>query len=444
MLTRFKQNIEEKKLFAPSGRLLLAVSGGVDSVVLCELCRRVGFSFEIAHANFQLRGEESKGDERFVRGMAECYRVPLHVKHFDTAAYAEQNKLSVQVAARELRYAWFKELMVDGGLQFVLTAHHGDDNVETVLMNFFRGTGISGLRGMLDKHDNIVRPMLPFTKTEILAFAKENNLAWREDSSNASDKYSRNYFRNAVIPMVNKVFPEAESNLLNNIERFGDIDQLYRQSIDLHKKKLVEFRGNEAHIPLLKLKKANPLRTILFEIISEYHFTAHQLNDVVHLLDAEQGKFVQSRTHRIFVNRGWLIISPLHTVHATNILIEADLKQIIFADGILQLSEASAEHIHLSGSQEIAELDYRTIQFPLCLRRWKAGDYFYPLGMKKKKKVARFLIDQKISPSQKEKVWILESGKKICWVIGMRIDDRFKITPSTKQVLRIERSYESK
>ncbi len=438
MLTRFKQNILERKLFAPSDRLLLAVSGGVDSVVLCELCRRAGFDFEIVHANFQLRGEESAADERFVQDTAACYKVAFHVKHFDTSAYAERNKISVQVAARDLRYAWFKEVLIQSRLQFLLTAHHADDNVETVLFNFFRGTGVSGLRGMVDKHENIVRPLLPFTKTEILQFARENNLVWREDSSNSSDKYSRNYFRNAVIPMVNKIFPEAEGNLVNNIERFGEIEELYRQSIELHKKKLVERRGNEVHIPLLKLKKVTPLRTILFEIVSEYHFTAHQLNDVVHLLDAEQGKFVQSRTHRIFVNRGWLIISPLNSEQAENILIGEDVAKIIFHNGTLEISRKSTDQFTLSHDADIAELDYRSIKFPLGLRKWRAGDYFYPLGMKKKKKVARFLIDQKLSPSQKEKVWILETGKKICWIVGMRIDERFKILPSTKEALKVK------
>lgn len=440
MLERFKQNIVEKKLFAPSDRLLLAVSGGVDSVVLCDLCSRAGFKYEIAHVNFRLRGEESAGDERFVKGMATCYRVPFHVKQFDTGAFAEENKVSVQVAARDLRYAWFNELLTQGELQYLLTAHHADDNVETVLFNFFRGTGITGLRGMLHKNDRVVRPLLPFTKTEILNFAKENKLGWREDSSNASDKYSRNYFRNAVIPMVNKIFPEAEGNLLHNIERFTEVEALYRQSVELHKKKLVERRGNEVHIPVLKLKKAVPLRTILFEIVSEFHFTAHQLNDLVHLLDAGQGKFVQSHTHRIFINRGWLIISPLDTEQAENILIEEDVAKIIFSNGALEINTHPTGEFAFSKAADIAELDYRKITFPLNLRKWKAGDYFYPLGMKKKKKVARFLIDQKLSLSQKNKVWILESGKKICWIVGMRIDERFKILPSTKQVLKIKSS----
>ncbi|MBL7699954.1 MAG: tRNA lysidine(34) synthetase TilS [Chitinophagaceae bacterium] len=437
MLPRFKQNITEKNLFSPTDRLLVAVSGGVDSVVLCDLCHRAGFVFEIAHANFQLRGEDSTADECFVRELAVHYRVPIHVKQFDPKGYAEKNKCSVQVAARELRYAWFRELM-QNGLKVLLTAHHADDNIETVLMNFFRGTGISGLRGMLEKHDSIVRPLLHFHKKELLAYASENKLRWREDISNSSDKYSRNYFRNAVIPMVYKIYPEAEENILQNIERFHEADELYRQAVAHYKKKLLEFRGDEVHVPVLKLKKASPVNTILYEVISDYNFTSHQLHDVVHLLDAEQGKFVQSTTHRIFVNRGWLIISPRNTERASNILIEEGTAEVKYADKVLTIQRAKADGLQISGSRDVAQLDHRAVKFPLCLRKWKAGDYFYPLGMKKKKKVSRFLIDQKLSPTQKEKVWVLQSGNRICWVMGMRIDERFKITDSTKDVLVIK------
>lgn len=437
MLTRFKQNITAKKLFAASNRLLVAVSGGVDSVVLCELCRQADFKFEIAHANFQLRGNESDADEAFVKELAAKYRVSIHVKKFDTARYSEENKCSTQVAARELRYQWFNEILKNG-LHFLLTAHHADDNIETVLMNFFRGTGITGLRGMLEKKDRVVRPMLQFSKAAILQFAKENKLTWREDSSNASDKYSRNYFRNAIIPMVNKIYPEAETNLTQNIERFGETYELYHHAIAQHKNKLTERRGNEVHIPILKLKKLQPLRTILFEIISEFNFTAHQLDDVVHLADAEQGKFVQSSTHRIFVNRGWLIISPLQSEDANTILIDENVNEVKYADRIIELTISLANGANISSSREVAELDRRSIEFPLILRKWKAGDYFYPLGMKKKKKVSRFLIDQKLSPPDKEKVWVLESAKRICWVVGLRIDERFKLSNTTKEMLSIK------
>ena len=437
LLTRFVHHIVDKKLFSPSDRLLLAVSGGVDSVVLCDLCRKAGFEFEIAHVNFQLRGEESVLDECFVKGIADNYHVPFHLKKVNTLAYAELNKVSVQVAARQLRYHWFDELLLNGP-RYLLTAHHADDNIETVLMNFFRGTGITGLRGMLARHGNMVRPLLFASKKEILDHARNNKLSWREDVSNASDKYSRNYFRNAVIPMVYKIFPEAEANLAHNISRFAEIEELYTQAVDEHKKKLLEVKGNEVHIPVLKLKKLLPLNTILFEVIKDFGFTPHQINEVKHLLDGEQGSFVQSLTHRIIRNRNWLIIAPNENEKAVHIIIGEDDREIIFSGGVIKLDVGSTDHIHFSDDMHVAELDHRRITFPLLLRKWKAGDYFYPLGMKKKKKVSRFLIDQKLSRTDKEKLFVLESGSKICWVAGMRIDERFKVVASTNKVLRIK------
>ena len=436
LLTRFVHNIVEKKLFHPTDRLLLAVSGGVDSIVLCELCRNAGFTFEIAHANFQLRGEDSVLDECFVKGVAERLRVPYHMKKFDTTAYAEINKVSVQVAARQLRYAWFNELL-ENGPAYVLTAHHADDNIETLLMNFFRGTGISGLKGIPVKNNRIVRPLLFASKKEITDYAKEKKLSWREDISNSSDKYSRNYFRNAILPMVYKIYPEAEGNLSDNITRFAEIGELYHQAISQHKNKLLEVKGNEVHIPVLKLKKSSPLNTILYEVVKDFGFTPHQLTEVVHLLDGVQGSYIQSSSHRIIKNRNWLIIAPNENEKATNIVIDTDEQEINYPEGSIKISVTATDNIHFSNDAHVAELDHRHIKFPLLLRRWKAGDYFYPLGMRKKKKVSRFLIDHKLSKTEKEKLFVLESGKKICWVVGMRIDDRFKITASTKKVLKI-------
>ena len=436
LLTRFVHNIVEKKLFAPSDRLLIAVSGGVDSVVLCDLCRNAGFDFEIAHANFQLRGEDSVADEHFVKGLADQLRVPVHVKKFDTPAYAGEKKFSIQVAARELRYEWFNELLVNGP-RFLLTAHHADDNIETVLMNFFRGTGITGLRGMLAKHDRIVRPLLFASKKDILAYARERKLSWREDISNTSDKYSRNYFRNAIIPMVYKIYPEAEANLIHNISRFAEADELFRQAVEQHKKKLLELKGDEVHIPILKLTKLSPLHTILFEVIKDYGFTPHQVSEIIHLTQAEQGSYVLSSSHRIIRNRNWLIIAPVNNENGIHIVIEDDNREVNFSGGTLRIDSRDTDSISFSNDVHVAELDERRIKFPLLLRKWKAGDYFYPLGMKKKKKISRFLIDNKLSKTEKEKLYVIESDKKICWVVGMRIDERFKITAGTKKVLKL-------
>ena len=434
LLTAFINHIRDNRLFQSPGRLLLAVSGGIDSVVLCELCHRAGYLFHLAHVNFQLRGKESDEDELLVRRLAEQYNAPLYVKKIDTNTYAETNNLSIQVAARELRYAWFNELLNEE-LRYVVTAHHADDNIETVLMNFFRGTGITGLRGMLPVTGNIVRPLLPFHKEELFRFAMENQLMWREDSSNASEKYSRNNFRHTIIPAISKIYPSVEQNLVNNIRRFAEIEVLYQQAIAIHKKKLIEQKGAEVHIPVLKLLKAEPLETIVHEIIKDYSFTAHQSEEVIRLLKGRQGSFVQSPTHRIIRNRDWLIITPNRPPESHHVLISKEEEKIEFAAGVLEMKIVPAGKVNLSSLPGSAFLDVKKVTFPLLLRKWRQGDYFYPLGLAKKKKVSRFLIDQKVSPTDKENVLVLESDRRVCWIVGMRIDDRFKVTDGTKEVL---------
>lgn len=434
LVLQFREYIQKENLFHSKDKLLLAVSGGVDSAVLCHLCMQSGFDFSIAHCNFKLRGAESDRDQLFVKNLAEKWSVDFYVKDFDTEKYAVENKISIQVAARELRYQWFHELDV---ARFILTAHHLDDNIETLLMNFFKGTGVAGLRGILPKNNQLVRPLLFAKKVDLLVYAKENNLHWIEDSSNDSDKYSRNYFRHQIIPLVEKVFPQAASNLADNILRFREIEQLYRQSIAWHKKNLIEQKGNEIHIPVLKLKKTVPLQSVLFEIIKDFGFTVNQSNEVIELLDSETGKYVKSKSHQIVKNRNWLIIAENQTSESATIIIENNDHNIEFTLGHLVLKMVNAEGYKISTDQLQAVLDADKIKFPLILRKWKQGDYFYPLGMTKKKKVSRFLIDQKLSRIEKENVWLLEMDKKIIWVVGLRIDDRFKICISTKQVLSI-------
>ncbi|MEO9003572.1 MAG: tRNA lysidine(34) synthetase TilS [Ginsengibacter sp.] len=479
LLEEFIKNIHQQNFIHKNDYLLVAVSGGADSVALCELCFQAGLHFEIAHCNFQLRGEESDRDEQFVRQLGEKYWTKVFVKKFDTQEYAKENKISVQVAARELRYKWFDRILKEepdiddpvtvgsnqasdpgaqlsdlksqeiipstvsqpSGLRRLLTAHHANDNVETLLMNFFKGTGIKGLQGILPKQGQIIRPLLFAKKEEIIIFINENNLKFVEDSSNSSDKYTRNYFRHQLIPSIQKVFPQAEANLINNIERFNEIEILYQQSIALHKHILLEQKGNEMHIPVLKLLKSKPLRTIIYEIIKDYSFTAHQTDEVIHLLISDTGKFISSATHRIFKNRKWLIIAPVKNLNSNNILIyQEDIESSNLVD--FELGKLKFK-IHRNWnetplvSSEIAILDSKNISFPLMLRKWKQGDYFYPLGMAAKKKLSKFFIDQKMSMTEKEKIWVIESNKRILWVIGKRIDDRFKITNKTESALFI-------
>jgi tRNA(Ile)-lysidine synthase len=442
LLQRFRHFIAEQNLFSQKDKLLLAVSGGIDSVVLCELCQKAGYDFEIAHCNFQLRGEESERDEEFVKLLADKYKVEFKVKKFDTESYADGNKLSIQEAARELRYAWFAELLTpDSRLptpDFLLTAHHADDNNETLLMNFFRGTGLHGLTGIPVSAGDIRRPLLSFSKEELLEFAKESKLNFVEDSSNQSSKYTRNFFRNEIIPAISKVYPQVNENLKDNITRFKEIEKLYGFSMGELKKKICKQRGNEMHIPVKQLM-AFSNRALIYEIISGYGFNEKQVDEVVKLAESDSGKYIQSpgNNYQIIRHRHWFIVSPVQSVEAENIIIEEGVTNVQFAMGNLQIKTLPVADCQLSVASSVSSLDFKEITFPLLLRKWKQGDYFYPLGMKKKKKLSRFFIDRKLSKIEKGKMWVIESNLRIIWVVGYRIDERFKVTEKTKQIFQI-------
>jgi tRNA(Ile)-lysidine synthase len=306
-----------------------------------------------------------------------------------------------------------------------------------MMMHFFKGTGISGLRGIRPKQGNIIRPLLFAPKTELQAFAETVKLDWVEDSSNASDKYTRNFFRHRVIPLIEEVYPEVKGNLAGNLQRFREAEELYLQALGHRLLKLLEHRGTEVHIPVEKLRRVRPLVTMTLAAIAQFNFSPKQVEEVIALLDSATGKYVQSATHRIIRNRNWLIIAPLTSTIANHVLIGSE-GETIFAEGHLRLSLHDAKTIRsLDHGSDVALLDAAKITWPLLLRRWKAGDYFYPLGLRKKKKIARFLIDTKVSLAEKERTWVLESDKKLIWLIGHRIDDRCKVTPSTQRILKI-------
>jgi tRNA(Ile)-lysidine synthase len=308
-----------------------------------------------------------------------------------------------------------------------------------MLMHFFRGTGIAGLRAMQEKQGKLIRPLLNFSRADIKSFAGEQKLSWVEDSSNETDKYTRNYFRNKLIPEIEKVFPEAWHNLGGNLRRFAEVEVLYRQAVEQHKKKLMKKVGEETHIPILLLKKTEPLTTVLFEILQEFGFSSAQVEDCLNLTESSNGKYISGNTHRIIKNRAWLIIAPLQHPDAMRYIIEKEDEKVSLPEGELILKTLKTTgQPEIENNPAIAFMDADLIRFPLVLRRWKAGDYFYPLGMKKKKKIARFLIDQKLSKTAKEKIRVLEMDQRIIWVAGHRIDNRFCIRPATKRILKIE------
>ena len=436
LITQFNAYINEQHLFEKKDKLLLAVSGGVDSVVLCELCSQSGYDFVIAHCNFQLRGKESNEDEIFVQSLAHKYNVDIKSTRFDTVDYAKKNKLNIQIAARELRYDFFNKILAeDNSIKHIITAHHANDNAETVLMNFLKGTGINGLQGILPKDAGIggkvVRPLLFAKKDMLIALANEQKLQWREDQSNETNKYTRNYFRNDWMPSIEKIIPQLEDNLLENIQRLKEVNLLYESAVETILKKLVEKKGKELHIPVLKLLKTPALSTVLYELLKSYSFSSQQIPEVIKLLQAESGKYISSATHRLIKNRQWVILSPLQDKLSNHFIVEQNEKEIHFDDMKISIQQ-SEPPFNINKDQYCAQIDTSAVSFPLILRKWKQGDYFYPLGMDKKKKLSRFFIDNKLSLLEKENCWVLESNKKIIWVVGQRMDNRCKINSSTK------------
>jgi tRNA(Ile)-lysidine synthase len=435
LLQNFKNFIATLNL--PYAKYGVAISGGIDSVVLAELCAQAKLSFFLVHCNFKLRGEESERDEQFVHSLAKKYAVEVAVKSFDTEEYASKKKLSIQVAARELRYQWFAELHAEDKNTYILLAHHANDDIETLLMNFFRGTGLEGLTGMPEMvGDYSMRPLLHTNRKAIEEFASKNKLNWVEDSSNQSSKYTRNFFRNELLPQIKKIFPTVEENLRNNIERFKQISSLYAIGVGEVKKKICEVKQSEIVVPIHKLKPY--LNTsIVYELIKDFGFGEKQTYEVYKLLQSESGKYIESDTHQIIKHRKNLIITAKSSETKLTAVIEKTTTELKLADSSFRLQFYSAEKLKLNKAETVAQLDGDLISFPLVVRKWKTGDYFYPLGLRKKKKLARFFIDQKLSSADKEKVWIVESDQRIIWVAGLRIDDRFKITPKTREILEL-------
>ena len=439
LLRQFTEYVKTEQLFSTEHTLIIAISGGIDSVVLADLCRQAGYKTQLAHCNFHLRGDMSDGDEAFVVNMASASNTPLQIRHFDAAAYSIEHRVSIQVAAREQRYQWFEELLEEAGgvaVARVLTAHHLDDNVETMLMNFFKGTGIAGLRGIQSRRGWLVRPLLFARKEELVNYASDQHLTWRNDQSNQENKYTRNFFRNQLIPMITTVYPEAEQNMAANQQRFADIELLYNEALHKRLKKLVLHNGDELHVPVRKLLQSTALETVTYELFRPYGFTASAVPGIIKLCLSETGKYLSSATHRIIRNRNWLIVAGNEEPDSSIFVID-EPGVIRTNEGSLKITTEPFAGQRLSLGTDTILVDAKLLVFPLVFRKWRVGDYLYPFGMQKKKKVARFLIDQKLSKTAKEKVWVVENQKKITWITGLRMDNRFRVSPATKSVVRL-------
>jgi tRNA(Ile)-lysidine synthase len=438
METRFNKYISANALFDKSTKVLAAVSGGVDSVVLVELLKRAGMDFGIAHCNFQLRDDESEADEAFVKRLAKDCGVAFHVKRFETSEYARKGKLSVQMAARALRYDWFEKVRLKDDYGVIATAHHLDDSVETFFLNLVRGTGIRGLSGIEPKNGNVVRPLLFAKKDDIITYASQANLTFREDASNVEDKYNRNFIRHNVIPQLEKLNPAFVESMQETMGRLAVCKEIYQQAILELKADIVE-EGATVKLNIAKLNALSSLNHILFELISKYGFTSSDVSDIAAALDGAPGKRFFSGSHRLIKDRDYLLIDPIDRNISEVVTIEEGTTNI--SKPIALTFELRArDGLVIPRSDRKACLDHAKLKYPLTLRNWTEGDSMQPLGMVGRKKLSDIFIDQKIPLNEKENIFVLESEGEIAWVVGHKIDDRFKTTDATEQVYLIELS----
>ena len=438
MFDRFKIHLKERFPELKGKKLLLAISGGMDSMVLYDLLIKLEYDLSLAHCNFKLRDEASDQDETLIRSEAKKNHTRLHVTNFDTKAYAQKEKTSIQMAARELRYAWFEDLLKEGNYDYLLTAHHADDNVETFIINLSRGSGLDGFTGIPEKSGHIRRPLLPFSKDDILKYAQAHKITWREDQSNQENKYLRNKIRNELVPILKEINPsflDSFNATVNNLQGTKEIvqdrmklvlDNVIDESDD---KSILAFKVSA----LLKLSEKP---SYLYEIFNPYGFK--QIQDIISLISGQSGKQVLSKTHRLVKHRKQLLLSQFQEKDITSAgkKVYEDDERIELKGISIHFNTLASSINHINSDPLTANFDKNLLTFPLKVRKWEKGDYFYPIGMKGKKKLSKFFKDEKYSLLQKENIWLLCSGLDVIWVIGKRMDDRYKITDKTIHILK--------
>ncbi|MDT0676221.1 tRNA lysidine(34) synthetase TilS [Autumnicola musiva] len=433
----FRNLIKSRFPYLGGKKLLLAVSGGVDSIALAYLCKNAKLDFSIAHCNFNLRGEESDADEDFVIELADELEVEIFTQNFDTEAFAEEARISIQMAARELRYNWFDELSRTLGFDYVLLAHHANDNLETFLINMVRGTGLEGLSGIHAEKETLIRPLLDFSRKEIENYAEQNQIKWREDSSNSSTKYLRNKIRHEIVPALEELNPQLLQGFKQTQSYLKESEALVEDYMSLIYPKAIQKNQFGYELDINFLKKIPNTKAVLYQLLKTFGFT--EWNDVYNLLEAQPGKMVFSEEYRLVKDRGKLLLTEIN--HP-----EDKLYQIAEGEEMVMLPMgriAFAEVDKIEKDQEYSRIfvDARKLQFPLTVRKWQVGDFFCPFGMKGRKKISDFFKDKKMSLPEKENTWLLCSGENIVWVIGHRADDRYKVTSETAKILKISCSF---
>ena len=422
MLQKFKKHITEEFPFLKDTKLLIAISGGLDSVVLFHLLHKLNYDVSLAHCNFKLRGKESDLDEEFIKNLNQISSNQIFTIIFDTEKYAKEHKLSTQIAARELRYNWFQKLITEHKFEYVLTAHHADDNLETFLIHLTRGSGLDGFTGIPKVNGNIVRPLLAFSRKEILNYAKDNDIEWREDASNASNKYIRNKIRHQVLPVLKEINPSILDSFATTLENLQESKQIIEDRIENIASEVLEKEANFIKIDIEKIKELSNSKAYLYQLLKSYHFT--EWNDVYDLLNAQSGKQVFSKTHRLLKDRDVLILSKMDLSNSIEMAfqIEEEITEITNPIHLTfkEVIEKSTEN------KQTIYVDKDLLKYPLMLRKWEKGDYIYPLGMQGKKKLSKYFKDEKFSLIDKENTWLLcNAENQIMWIINHRQDRRF-------------------
>lgn len=437
MLPSFLSFLQDQQLIIDRNKTtLLAVSGGVDSIVLCHLFKKAYLPFAIAHCNFNLRGEEAEATTTFVEGLAACYGVACYTARFDTKSFACNHKVSIQMAARSLRYQFFNQLLQAHGWHQVATAHHWDDAIETILLNFIKGTGIRGLYGMQPIRDQVVRPLLFARKKEIIAYAEQEQLEWHEDSSNRCNYYQRNFIRNKIIPLLRQINPNFETTTQESATKLKEIGHFFEAHLTQIKKEVTTFKDDIYYVAINQIIDQPWAATVAFDLLHPYGFTFKQIKNLIQG-NRKSGKKIYAKDYTLYVDRKNWLISKNDPLPLQKEVASTARALIAYGNQALHLHTYPIADYILKKTTTIAALDYDMLQFPLLVRPWQAGDFFYPLGMKGSKKISDLLIDLKIPMAMKKKVLVVTSQDKVVWVVGYRIDERFKVVENTKTVFEM-------